>query len=146
MESKDFKPVFVVVVALCMICVISRIYGQTFTEHSNFVTQEEAIRAAVNYMQVRDRVTPVVAEVRTEKVGDTVCMYNVSFSDGLWSLVSASKSCVPILAHGYADTGADSISVPEAFLYLIDWYKMQILTLIRSGDNRQDFIDKWNSI
>ena len=146
MKTKDIKHAFVAVITLCITCVTARSYAQTPTEHSDIVTQEEAIRVSMNYLQVRDEAIPILAEVRTEKVGDTICVYNVCFSDGQWILISASKSCVPILAHGYADTTADSIDAPEAFLYIVDWYKTQIGALIRKGEHRQDFRDSWNGL
>ena len=62
------------------------------------VTQQEAVKAAVNTMRYNGRTSMVessVSNVNTRSRGDTVLLYEVVFHSGELVLLSGNKSCLP---------------------------------------------------
>ena len=76
---------------------------------------------------------------------DTIlCFYKVSMSNGAWCLIPSTMQVEPILMYGTSPL--DSTDYAPAFLDLIEWYKIQIDTIIQRTDLTRMIPLSWNYI
>lgn len=142
MNTINNKYAIVIALALCLVGIDT--FAQEKRSQSNKVTIEEASRVAVNFARIQNRSNASITEIRYDKIGDTICLYNVYLSDRQWILVSASKSTVPVLAYG--SMSLDTIDVPEAYVDLLEWYKKEICSLLQLDVCLNEHMAQWNSL
>ena len=142
MNTINIKYAIVIALALCLVLIDT--FAQEEGSQSNKVTIEEASRVAVNFARIQNRSDASITEIRYDKIGDTVCLYNVYLSDRRWILVSASKSTVPVLAYG--SMSLNTTDVPEAYVDLLEWYKKEVCRLLQLDVCLNEHMAQWNSL
>ena len=87
-----------------------------------------AVQVSTRFMENIKRQDPSVAYIKQNTIGNHLCLYEVVFNDSSWCIVPADMGVDPILAYGFERASSDDL--PEAFQKLIEWYKVQLDTII----------------
>ena len=107
------------------------------------VTQQEAVKAAVNTMRYNGRTSMAessVLSVNTKSRGDTILMYEVVFQSGELVLLSGNKSCLPVLGYCLPSSSSTPQSIlnnypdiPAGLRDMLGEYEEQIVYCFRNN-------------
>ena len=107
------------------------------------VTQQEAVKAAVNTMRYNGRTSMAessVLSVNTKSRGDTILMYEVIFQSGELVLLSGNKSCLPVLGYCLPSSSSTPQSIlnnypdiPAGLRDMLGEYEEQIVYCFRNN-------------
>ena len=107
------------------------------------VTQQEAVKAAVNTMKYNGRTSMAessVSSVNTKSRGDTILMYEVVFQSGELVLLSGNKSCLPVLGYCLPSVSSTPQSIlnnyadiPDGLRDMLGEYEEQIVCCFRNN-------------
>lgn len=119
------------------------------------VTQQEAVKAAVNIMRYNGRTSMVesfVSNVNTRSRGDTVLLYEVVFHSGELVLLSGNKSCLPVLGYCLSSPSSTPQSIlnnyseiPDGLRDMLEEYEEQIVYSFRNNLTSNHYQD-WQQL
>lgn len=93
---------------------------------AEFVSNQTATTAALNFFQMKYGEAKTISETHVEMRSDSTFFYLYNFDEGGWAMVAADKGAYPILAYGLNGSLDLDDEHPEAMLALFETYKDEI--------------------